>query len=286
MKKFLISVLFVMLCLGINAQVVTNVWYDTRSGSGIDSASWCSQYKTIYYYITEADRPNIDTADLQNTMLSGLVDGGYWTNNMEVFYCFATKNHTAAEYNWVSPGSYTLSDVGAGGVTFDPYEGVTSDGTNYYDLTFSPSDGSYISQNDLTLGYYTRTSSINEFIGITTLDETIRLYPCYNTNLYGRCNQTGSHTSSNSYSEGLFMMTRTGSTATEAFRNGSSLGTDTDASSSPTSQDIYILRNAAGDRSTNEVAFMFVMKGINSTAASAINTIIEAYMDAIDKGVQ
>ena len=71
------------------------------------------------------------------------------------------------------------------------------------------------------------------------------------------------------------------------YRNGGLVKTETDASSAIPNMELYVLRmNGISLCSAHQFSIYFVMDGIDSTDAAALNTIFETYMDAIGTGVQ
>jgi len=289
MKILFIALLLILSFTATAQTTTTTVWYNTAITSGVDSASWSSVYKAYYYEITEANRPQIDTADLQNDLVQDLIDGGYYTSNVELLYFLANKTEEAAETNVTIPGTYDLVETGAGSLTFTPYQGYAGDGTNYFDSNFDPStDCLYASQNDFTIAVYTRTQSVNETTGVAGNSvNTMRLFPYYSGSMYGRINVATSLSASVGNSDGFFGVTRTSSTNMEMFRNNSSVtSTSSSTSSSPSAVDLFFLASDGSAGSNNEISFILVTTGLTLTQWQAINTIVETYMDGINKGVQ
>jgi hypothetical protein len=99
----------------------------------------------------------------------------------------------------------------------------------------------------------------------------------------------------NTNSSGLVLATRTNTSITSVanYRNGSPLA-DNDACTRNKLIDavIYILcynySNSTGPTYyfPGQVSIAFILDGVTDAEASAINTVIETYMDAIGKGVE
>ena len=151
-------------------------------------ASWpafCDEYTAVYNNMT--DKPDATNAAYQNTMVEALVDGGYWAR-MDLFYCMAQAYEDEAKLNWVNPGTYDLTEVGAGSLTWTQYEGFISDGTNYLNTGWIPSTHAVnAGQDDITMGAYIIGTDANTPDAVMgTLDGSgrrLQMYTRYSGNL-------------------------------------------------------------------------------------------------------
>lgn len=94
--------------------------------SGI--SGFCDVYQT--YYDAMTTKPSAAYADAQNTMICGLVDAGYWVNNIDFFYWFAQEVNTGleAQINAKNPGTFDCVEIPNGGaLAFVANEGLQGD---------------------------------------------------------------------------------------------------------------------------------------------------------------
>jgi hypothetical protein len=285
MKKILSIFLFVLLTVSLNAQVLrTNPFYVAP----IPPAGYCDEYQAVLAEMTTDPLDAVKTA--QNTLVEALVDGGYWAR-MDLFYVFATEVNTASEalINWINPGTFNADNVSA--TSWTTLEGYTGDGVaDYISTNWIPNtDAINFTLDDATAGVYCRANIAAEdksVIGNTGSGAgSTMLRPLTGTLTSARINSSGAIGKNNTYSYGLFAITRRADNDIELYRNGASLGTDIDASDGLSSTEMCVLRWST-EYSTNQVAVVFFMDGISDEEATAINTIIETYMDAFGKGVQ
>jgi hypothetical protein len=302
MKKILTFILFALLLLPLEGQIGRYPFYTPIvSGIDVDSASWHVDYKTVYYAIPVDDRPRIDTADLQNTLVASLDTLDYWTTNgksvwgrMDLLYIFAQKTNDGAEIMWKAPaGDFNLSDGDT--ITFTQYRGYTGDGTNdYLNTSFNTStDAVNISQDSITFGGWVlnNVSSTSQTIGgnydTDGTDSRIFLNPRNNTiaATYITADASMSGTISPATSAGLTVVTRSASNVTELYKDGVSIGTDTDTRRYLPPENLYILAQcrdgAAYIFSGLEVAIIFLMDKITDEESAAIYTIFHTYLTAI-----
>jgi hypothetical protein len=262
-----------------------------------NQTSYATEYQTVYDAM--GTKPSAGTATAQNTMVNSLVSGGYWAR-MDLLYIFATDATTVeAKINWVTPGTYNLTDPGSTNPTFTSLEGYTGDGSSdYLSTSYAPyTNYDNIAINSTTLGAYTRTHTTNtgRVIGLyehSSGDKLWELIPNNYDYLSGTLNSYSGFGYEQSSDIGTAMVTRRGSTESEIYRNGVSLGSDATVSTNfPLSGAVYILaQNNVGTGAEefygDQVSIIFVMDAISDAEATALNTIFETYMDAIGKGVQ
>jgi len=294
MRKLLL-ILFLGLGFCLHGQVVSSsVWFSTTGGVvGVDSANWEAEFKAVYYAM--ADPPVIDTADMFNTWVENRKDGGYWTGSTDLIYVLCVKNEEDAKINWIDPtaGTFDLVETGAGSVSFTPYEGFTSDGTNVLDSQFElSSDGTNIEQDSLTLGVYIRNNTTNAqpVMGVDySINHDTEITPRNASNNFEyRINSNqGGIVGGITDSGGGWHATRTAAGAIEGYHEGVSVDTDTDASTGlPSGSNLCVLGSRLTSVTDSQVSLAYLMEGISDTDASNLNAIDETLMDALGKGVQ
>lgn len=291
MKRILSFILFALLLLPLEGQGIlrANPFY---TASTVSYPDFCAEYDTVFAAMTT--KPSTAIAISQNAMVDSLVQKGYW-ERMDQLLIFATEVNTGSEalINWISPGTYDADNVDA--TAWTTLEGYTGDGTaDYISTNLNPGDGGsyHYTLDDATIGIYLRTDLTESLSVCGSNYDTNRssLAPRYTDNQYFiRVNQNASGLLSGvaGATTGLHAITRTASDAVSYYRNGGLVKTDTDASSAIPNMELYVLRmNGAGFFSAHQVSIYFVMDGIDSTDAAALNTIFETYMDALGTGVE
>lgn len=258
------------------------------------TAAAASEYNSNYQALLDewATDPTGDTLTWQNALVDSLDTRGYW-DRMDVLWVLANNTEANALVNWKNPsaGTYDLVETGAGSLTFTRYQGVTGDGTNYYDSNFDLADnGSNYVLNSGTLGVYIRDNSQQggSAFGVEDATSHARITARdFADTFYGRINASTSVSFASSDSRGHWQLTRRASNDNEAYKGGVSQDTENDASNTvPTGVDLYIFTRDASTMVTHEVSFAYIMDGITDNAADSIDNYFETYMDNIGAGVQ
>ena len=293
MRK-LITLILLVITIGVNAQMVVRMpvmaAHDTAT-----TTSYCDEYQAVLDEMTTDPSPI--NQGYQNAMVESLVDGGYW-GRMEWFHCYATEINSDNEalIDWHNPSTgYAGTNVGS--TAWTTLEGYTGDGTaDYINTNWDPStDSDTSTRYDATIAIYNRLelgSATYYDIGASDGIRQFSFSSSYSNTVYARVHSSGSINTSNEYSQGFFMATRRSNTNTEIYRNGSSLVESTSNTSGLIVEaDVVVLaRGSSSGNPTNftinQAAIAFVMTSISDAQATSINTIIETYMDAINKGVQ
>lgn len=291
MKRILSFILFAFLLLPLEGQGIlrANPFY---TASTVSYPDFCAEYDTVFAAMTT--KPSTAIAISQNAMVDSLVQKGYW-ERMDQLLIPATEVNTGGEalINWINPGTYDADNVDA--TAWTTLEGYTGDVTaDYISTNFNPGDGgSYnYTLDDAAIGIYLRTDLVEETGSVLGSYGTnrISLTPHLEDNQYLiRVNQptSGSLAGIAGATTGLHVITRTASDAVSYYRNGGLVKTETDASSAIPNMELYVLRmNGVGIGSAHQFSIYFVMDGIDSTDAAALNTIFETYMDALGTGVE
>jgi len=219
-----------------------------------------------------------------NTLISALVAGGVW-DDLDVLYVFAAANTQAAQLNWKST-SYAAENQGA---TFTADRGYAGDGVSTYITTsYSPGNGQF-AQDDHTFGRWVRTIGVSGGAGLGTVGAAVRFritgVDSSNVETYDGA-ITGAKTWAYSSAQDV-LVTRSGSTAYDVYRNGSSLGTETIASEALTGAGQFFLlaeRNASGSPvsfSDSQISAAYFGKSLTSGKAAILSAALAAYMTAV-----
>lgn len=154
-------------------------------------------------------------------------------------------------------------------------------------------DGAGIyTQNSASLGIYSRSDAnsagyaIGQLAGVSAL---IRIR--YSSNLSIYLNTSAGQTAINSNSSGLFVVSRTASDLTTAYRNGASIGTTTQVSGSLASLNRALFVGCYNDNGSPggfvpyQISIAFAGAGFTAIENRGIKNCFEWYMDALGKGV-
>ena len=253
-------------------------FYLQTSGLG----GFVAEYQAVYDVFSV--KPTAAIAAAQNTMVAGLVDGGYWAG-LDWFYDAGSYAEADVLINWVNPGTYTLTKNGV--ITWVQNTGVTSNGTTgYYATGWNPSVGgfNYI-QNDAMVGIYVRNNAQDDgyIFGINAAHDIFFRPRTSADAITAKINDTSSLGGASVDSRGLWAVTRNG-TAKIVYRNGASFSPAVIASTGMPDGDFAILSlNGGASFCTNQVSIIYAGK-VSTMNQPAIYTLIQAYMTA--KGVQ
>lgn len=214
-----------------------------------------------------------------------------WTS-MKAFYPMMGTTSTMMGANLIS-NSYNATFFG--NWTFST-TGALPDGSSAYALTgLIPS--SVLTLNSTTLGFYCRTATPEATLtGVqigcgSGLDRTaIQILKSGTFTASSRINTSGTTLSGTiTSSQGLFTVTRTSSTLTTAYRNATSIGTDSATSTNlPTAEICIGATNISGIRSTfssKELACAFVADGLTAGQVSTLYTIIQNFQTILSRAV-
>lgn len=254
----------------------------------LDSAGYELESKKLFSNMTSI--PDSARKRTINSLIKRLKNDGTW-NLIDVLWVMASHDQQAARLNWKSPGNFTLTEVNT--PTWTANQGYTGDGASTYLNTSwdASNNGVNYTQNSASKGAYIRTNSQEAGFALGALGAAngSHIVPRNASNqLLFRENQASSTTiASVTASTGLISTTRTSSTAIEAFRNGTSLGTASVASTAVESIDFYIMafnnNGSASGYTSRQQSVAYIGSGsINQTL---LFNAIEEYMDAIGSGV-
>ena len=91
-------------------------------------SGFCATYQA--YYDAMTTKPSAAYAAAQNTLFCGLVDAGYWANDIDLMYWFAqeTNGGGEAQINAKNPGTFDCVEIPNGGaLAFTALEGLQGD---------------------------------------------------------------------------------------------------------------------------------------------------------------
>lgn len=225
-----------------------------------------------------------------NTLIVALKAAGVWAK-LDLFYMLAAHSAAPARINWKSPGTYDLSVQGTPVFTTDRGYHGTGGYYDYLDTGWTAADGVQFQQNDAHFAAWNRTDRAADatilFGNANGSGDQVRLYPFYGTDqCYARVNDGGADVANAGGSDGFFLASRTASNSRSIYRNGSLLGTLSDASAArqATTRVFLFGRNDANanidNQTTDEIAMLAFGANVAS-AQAAYYAAVAAYMTAV-----
>ena len=229
------------------------------------------------------------------TLICGLVsDDSNDYALLDGLYVFATNSTGNATLNWAQ-NNYNLTWTNLGNCTFSANSGIKGNGTNCYaDTGFTPSTAStpHYAQNSASLGGCVNASRAgydnSMFGGASNISGTVdtQIQPWVGS-LYGWSIQSSGYptfTNPLANAQGVLIASRTGSTTSVLYQNGSSVATSADASGALIDRSFFILASNTGSASyisLDKMAYVFFGAGLSSTQASNIRTRLQTYMTTV-----
>ncbi len=241
--------------------------------------------------------PDDTRKGLIDTCIGAIKTAGVWTK-LDCLWIRAAHDSQAALLDWKR-----LSDSTAvNSPTFTTDRGFTGDGsTSYINTNFTPStDGVNYTQNSACMGAYLNAgtdaaSTSKNAMGVLSTGVYFYIWPWYSASagsgVRARINNAANTTKGTiTTAFGLTSANRSGASAVELYRNGSSLGTSTEASVGAPPKDVFELgynNNNTGLSGANDyrIAASFVGGSLTSTEHADLFAAIEAYLDAVGAGV-
>lgn len=225
-------------------------------------------------------------------MINGLVADGIWTK-LDVLYIFATQDSTTAKLNLVST-SYPAVANGAPTFTADRgYTGTENSTSIYIDTGFDPTVGSPRFARDsghLSLWVLTNAQGTGGLgYGISSTISTYIIPRFTDDNCYFRINTVGAggpgDNVANADSRGHYIANRSGASAQQGYKNGSSVVTNTVASVIVTGGQKFF---ALGYNNTStpkgygqQEAMLSIGSSLSSTDAANFYARLRTYMTAV-----
>ncbi len=225
------------------------------------------------------------------SFINGLVSGGVWPK-FDLLYVFATQNSTTALLNLVSSSFPCLA---AGSPTFAAdggYTGVDASTTVYLDTQFNASSaGGKYAQDSAHVSCVTNTNAMSTAAGGVGIgvyaagaSETDILPQYSDGSAYFRINDgAGSSGIAVANSLGRYVANRSGASATQAYKNGTSIGSPNAASGSLVNSTMRILANSNVLGLGSALQYQMASAGGSLTASdvSIFDAAIVSYQNAI-----
>ena len=230
-----------------------------------------------------------------DTLVKGMKADGLWTK-MKAIYPFVGGTASAHKWNLKDPRDLDAAFrlVFNGGWTHSA-NGATPNGTNgYADTKLNPSANLTI--NNSHASFYSRTNNNSDSWDLgsgngngTAFLLTLRLNSLnqqlgFISGLYPTNLAASTQTTSNAFG----LMSRTSSTLLKLYRNATLLNTNTAASSTVSSQNIYIGGNndlSFQSYSARQCAFSTIGDGLTDTEAANLYTRVQAFQTALSRQV-
>lgn len=240
---------------------------------------------TAFLTATGITDPTISSAI--NQLVLDMKAAGVWSKCIAI-YPFVGGDAAKHSYNLKNPAAYQITWNGA--ITHDG-NGITGDGSSGYGDT-GYNQNTHGTANDEHVGVYVRTNSANPNIyeiGVSGAAATS--LRCLDSSSQIRAlsqNATTGFVTSITTSAGLTVISRTVSTEYRVQRNASST-TISNSSTGRVNGSFFILaRNAGGSasgHSNRNIAFATIGLGLTAAEAGDYFTAIEAFQDALSRGV-
>lgn len=245
---------------------------------GAASVSYTAEATTLFAAMSS--QPDATRKGHIDTLIAALKTAGVWTK-MDVFYVLAAHDSQASKLNWVSPSTFTASEVAT--VTFETDRGWTGDGVGgYLDSGFNPTTASSpkFVQNSAHLGGWSRTAGTIAGNDVGNTNAFVNYQSGASSGSY-RVNQTiGSNTSGTS-GQGHTIANRSTAGATQAYRNGASIGTGSQGSTTPTNATLKIGTAGFGTFPVRQHAAYHHGSSLSAGEVSDFYTALAAYMTAV-----
>ena len=285
--KFLRLIAIALLCLAAPASAF---WqsrdsnYNTNIAAG--GGGGCAQATTWLGRVT------VDATHqaAYTTLICGAVTDGWWSK-LDGLYILNTQTSTAALLNLIST-SFPLTNNGA--LTFTADHGYAqSNNTSYLSTTFAASGGTNYTQNSASFGGWTKDTAligagyVSPIWGDGDQQENRILlannaggsgyYTAINQPNYAPCS------GANSVYVGLWILNRTGSTASQLYNNGSTIGSAC-ATASQARNAITWRTSDSGGNSSEAMAMLFMGSALTGTDITNIGSRYGAWNTTISGG--
>lgn len=255
--------------------VITSAAAETVAGFDADAQAFIDAVGTL----------DSDTQNAINDLVVGLKDAGIWTK----FYAiYPYAGSTAAEHKWNlkdpvdSDAAYRLTFVSMGHTAqglvptnssadtkFMTFPSINSEHISAYILTNNTTVGCELGNTDSSAnngtGFYARATSNNTYWNTDTAAKV------FNPTTDAR---------------GLWVVSRTGSTAAELNKNGATLQTSSASSAAGPGTTIKIATDAGGVNNTDKItAWNSIGSGLTTAECAALYTVVQAYQTALGRSV-
>lgn len=231
--------------------------------------------------------PTYARAVLMNALIGSLVTAGVWAK-LDSLYVLANYDEQAATRNWVAD-AYNLTVVNT--PVFAADRGYTGALTRYLDTTFNPSTAAGLfTANAAHLGVWNRTAGMLAGIPIGGRQSFSSRSSMVIPRLTGdqthfAVNRNGSQTVASLDGTGHFVANRSGAAASQGYRNGVGVTSDTSATDAITDLPLFILGiNQAGALAAvflGEVAAGHFGGSLSAPETAALYAALLVYMQAV-----
>jgi hypothetical protein len=214
-----------------------------------------------------------------NDFILGLKADSLWTK-LDFMHVFAaTQNGDDSWINIKNPGVATISRLASDAATWAVRAGWTGDGAHGLSLNWNPTDdGGVYTQNSAHLGVWALAA--DGALGSVDLGASAPAgfaFLCPNFNGIGTFiyfNAAGGLSNAPSAGAGHFVGNRSGASAVQYYKNGSSITTGTDASTYLPERDIYVLaRNDSGGLANSSDDQLFAIHGGSSLSSGDVTAL-------------
>lgn len=286
MRSYLRILIALFVAIGLyseaNSQLtMTGVGGGFGAGGFTPSCAESSNFIARTSGLSDAEKGRYDV------LICGLVTDAVFSK-LDALYILAAPDSTTAKLNLKS-SSFGLTEVAT--VTFTANQGYASNGaTGYLDTSFNASTagGSYTRDSASMGGCDTANNAAYSSLAVIGADT-----PATNSSLFLVQNSVVAFLAINSVGrtfpaistqQGNWIVTRTASNLSTLYRNGSSAGTDANASNPLINLNLYILATndngtAASFLNTNDkLSYAFIGGGLNGTEAANLTSRIHTFM--------
>jgi len=219
------------------------------------------------------------------TMICGMVTDGTWSL-LDALYIFATNNTTTAALSLVSS---TYNGTVNGTLTFSADHGWTGDGsTGYFGTGFVPNSASgNCKLNSCSMGIYDLTSNTGartcQMGGKVSGVNTLICLPGSAVNIF-EVNGPSTNTSTVANAQGMWSLSRTGSSGFTVYQNSAVSSTPSSTSNVLLDTQIYIFAlggTTPTSFTSDQLSAAFIGGGMTDTQAENVQTRINNYMKAM-----
>jgi len=224
-----------------------------------------------------------------NTFDLGLISNGLDTK-MKAVYPFVGTTSSTQKYNFMDArdlnSAFRLQFFGGGTFSSNGYQ---PNGTNAYANTFlNPTNN--LTLNSASFGVYSRTNSTQGAYGINQSDTNIFQNNLGTGNFIIGNYNVGFITYTQSPSTRMLMATRRSVNDFQAYRNGTSLGTDTTLSSTNVNGDFFFgARNrllfGIDSYSNHELAFSFIGNSLTNQNCIDLTNLVNTLQTTLNRQV-
>jgi hypothetical protein len=258
---------------GVGVGVRVGGFTPVSSGGGFDpdAQAFFDRVTTAGGTLSETEK------NATNQLVLDMKSAGIWSS-MKAIYPMVGASAAACAQNLKSS---SFTGTFSSGWTFAS-TGVTGNGAStYFDTNCNASTA--VAQNSTHLSYYCRTSNLQNVVDMGVSQTSIQVFGslCY------YAINSSSYSSSSVGSSGFFNGTRSNSTETKLFRNGSNLMTNTITSVAATNATFYLgaWNNSPQYNTSREYAFASIGDGLTDTQAANFYTAVQAFQTTLSRNV-